>query len=97
MCSTLIKKTYRFIAASLAAALCVILLAGQASAADGKTFRWSSAGDFLTFDVHAQNESLNSAANAAVYESLVEDAKRGELIEKNRGTGSGFHQHFTVV
>ena len=71
MCSTLIKKTYRFIAASLAAALCVILLAGQASAADGKTFRWSSAGDFLTFDVHAQNESLNSAANAAVYESLV--------------------------
>ena len=71
MCSTLIKKTYRFIAASLAAALCVTLLAGQASAADGKTFRWSSAGDFLTFDVHAQNESLNSAANAAVYESLV--------------------------
>ena len=71
MCSTLIKKTYRFIAASLAAALCVTLLAAQASAADGKTFRWSSAGDFLTFDVHAQNESLNSAANAAVYESLV--------------------------
>ncbi|HIU84250.1 MAG TPA: ABC transporter substrate-binding protein [Candidatus Aphodousia gallistercoris] len=33
--------------------------------------RWSSAGDFLTFDVHAQNESLNSSANAAVYESLV--------------------------
>lgn len=32
-----------------------------------KVFRWSSAGDFLTFDVHAQNESLNSAANAAVY------------------------------
>lgn len=29
-----------------------------------KVFRWSSAGDFLTFDVHAQNESLNSAANA---------------------------------
>ena len=36
-----------------------------------KTLRWSSAGDFLTFDVHAQNESLNSAANAAVYETLV--------------------------
>jgi probable periplasmic dipeptide transport protein len=36
-----------------------------------KVFRWSSAGDFLTFDVHAQNESLNSAANAAVYEALV--------------------------
>lgn len=71
MCSTLIKKTYRFITASLTAALCVTVLAAQASAADSKTFRWSSAGDFLTFDVHAQNESLNSAANAAVYESLV--------------------------
>ena len=34
-------------------------------------FRWTSAGDFLTFDIHAQNESLNSLACATVYESLV--------------------------
>lgn len=34
-------------------------------------FRWTSAGDFLTFDIHAQNESLNSLACAAVYEGLV--------------------------
>ena len=53
--SLLLRITYRFIAASLTASLCVTLLAEQASAADGKTFRWSSAGDFLTFDVHAQN------------------------------------------
>ena len=51
-----------------------LLLVGSYSdafAQEEKVFRWSSAGDFLTFDVHAQNESLNSAANAAVYEALV--------------------------
>lgn len=51
-----------------------LLLVGaysDAFAQKEKVFRWSSAGDFLTFDVHAQNESLNSAANAAVYEALV--------------------------
>lgn len=51
-----------------------LLLVGaysDAFAQEEKVFRWSSAGDFLTFDVHAQNESLNSAANAAVYEALV--------------------------
>ena len=47
-----------------------LLLVGaysDAFAQEEKVFRWSSAGDFHTFDVHAQNESLNSAANAAVY------------------------------
>ena len=51
-----------------------LLLVGaysDAFAQEEKVFRWSSAGDFHTFDVHAQNESLNSAANAAVYEALV--------------------------
>ena len=49
----------------------VITLCTPAYAQEEKILRWSSAGDFLTFDVHAQNESLNSAANAAVYETLV--------------------------
>lgn len=44
------------------------LYTATTSAAD---FRWTSAGDFLTFDIHAQNETLNSAACATVYESLV--------------------------
>ena len=51
-----------------------LLLVGaysNAFAQEERVFRWSSAGDFLTFDVHAQNESLNSAANAAIYEALV--------------------------
>ena len=31
------------------------------------TLNWTSAGDILTFDVHAQNENLNNAACAEVY------------------------------
>ena len=34
------------------------------------TFAWTSAGDILTFDIHAQNENLNNAACSAVYEGL---------------------------
>ncbi|MDR3769885.1 MAG: ABC transporter substrate-binding protein [Sutterella sp.] len=50
-------------------ALCAGTLAAFTVSAE--TLRWASAGDFLTFDIHAQNETLNSAANAAVYEGLV--------------------------
>lgn len=54
----------------LATALAVSLAfaAAGASAAD---LVWSSAGDILTFDIHAQNENLNSTALAAVYEGLI--------------------------
>jgi peptide/nickel transport system substrate-binding protein len=51
------------------------LLAAAAIAAapalDAKTLRWSSQGDFLTFDPHAQNESLNNTAASYVYEALL--------------------------
>ena len=60
------NRTLFILIASAAITLCT-----PAYAQEEKILRWSSAGDFLTFDVHAQNESLNSAANAAVYESLV--------------------------
>lgn len=57
--------------ALLGLAVLSIALLAQAQDSNVKTLKWSSAGDFLTFDVHAQNESLNSTANAAVYETLV--------------------------
>ena len=58
--------------------LAAAILSGlhAASAAD---FRWTSAGDFLTFDVHAQNETLNSSACATVYESLVRYNEKMEV------------------
>ncbi len=39
------------------------------------TLNWTSAGDILTFDVHAQNENFNNAACAEVYEGLVRRTK----------------------
>jgi peptide/nickel transport system substrate-binding protein len=50
-----------------AVALATALLAAPALA---KTFKWSSASDIPTFDVHSQNNALGNGVHAAVYESL---------------------------
>lgn len=52
----------------LAAALAVV-------PAQAKTLRWSSQGDILTMDPHAQNEGLNNSASDHVYEPLVTRGK----------------------
>ena len=54
------------VTAATAAVLGAISFASTAA-----TLNWTSAGDILTFDVHAQNENLNNAACAEVYEGLV--------------------------
>ncbi|WP_076998334.1 ABC transporter substrate-binding protein [Variovorax sp. KK3] len=36
-----------------------------------KTFKWSSASDIPTLDVHSQNNALGNGVHAAVYDSLV--------------------------
>ncbi|QJR16168.1 ABC transporter substrate-binding protein [Usitatibacter palustris] len=46
-----------------------------ALAADAKTLRWSSQGDILTMDPHAQNEGLNNSVSDHVYEPLVTRGK----------------------
>ncbi|MCM2328875.1 MAG: ABC transporter substrate-binding protein [Lysobacter sp.] len=56
-------------AATLAVALAF------ASAADAKTLRWSSQGDILTMDPHAQNEGLNNSVSDHIYEPLVTRGK----------------------
>ncbi|MEO7742572.1 MAG: ABC transporter substrate-binding protein [Usitatibacter sp.] len=54
-----------------------LLLAVAVAAAPlhAKTLRWSSQGDILTMDPHAQNEGLNNAAADHVYEPLVTRGK----------------------
>jgi hypothetical protein len=52
---------------ALACAAAVALAAAQAPAA---TLRWSSQGDYLSADPHAQNEGLNNAINDTVFERL---------------------------
>jgi peptide/nickel transport system substrate-binding protein len=61
----------------------LIAAAGALSAVpavDAKTLRWSSQGDFLTMDPHAQNESLNNTAAAYVYESLLTYDEKFQLV-----------------
>ena len=36
-----------------------------------KTFKWTSASDIPTWDIHSQNNALANGIHAAVYESLV--------------------------
>jgi peptide/nickel transport system substrate-binding protein len=54
-----------------------LLLAAALAAAplQAKTLRWSSQGDILTMDPHAQNEGLNNSASDHVYEPLVNRGK----------------------
>ncbi|HQD15161.1 MAG TPA: ABC transporter substrate-binding protein, partial [Ottowia sp.] len=39
--------------------------------ANAKTFKWTSASDIPTLDIHSQNNALGNGVHAAVYESLV--------------------------
>lgn len=46
-------------------------LAFSAGAVQAKTFKWTSASDIPTWDIHSQNNALANGVHAAVYESLV--------------------------
>jgi len=46
-------------------------LALGSSGSHAKTFKWTSASDIPTWDIHSQNNSLSNGIHAAVYESLV--------------------------
>jgi peptide/nickel transport system substrate-binding protein len=48
-----------------------MVLAGMASTAAAKTFKWTSASDIPTLDIHSQNNALGNGVHAAIYESLV--------------------------
>ena len=61
-------------AAALAAATAL------AAAAQAATFRWSSQGDYLSADPHAQNEGLNNALNDAIFERLTTRDKDLKLV-----------------
>jgi peptide/nickel transport system substrate-binding protein len=70
----------------LAAVLLVAALAGGGTGAQAKTFKWSSASDIPTWDIHSQNNALGNGVQAAVYESLFYYSPRFE-IEPMLATG----------
>lgn len=51
------------------AALAAVALGG--SAVQAKTFKWSSASDIPTLDIHSQNNALGNGVHSAIYETLV--------------------------
>ena len=54
--------------ALLSAAMVATMAAAPATA---KPFKWSSASDIPTLDIHSQNNALGNGVHAAIYESLV--------------------------
>src|SRR5687767_7363095 len=67
---TLFRRTsMRLAIAALVAALSITPLA------HARTLRWSSQGDILTMDPHAQNEGLNNSVSDHIYEPLVTRGK----------------------
>jgi peptide/nickel transport system substrate-binding protein len=48
-----------------------MVLAGMAATAAAKPFKWTSAAEISTWDIHSQNNALQNGIHAAVYESLV--------------------------
>jgi peptide/nickel transport system substrate-binding protein len=48
-----------------------MVLAGMVSTAAAKPFKWTSAAEISTWDIHSQNNALQNGIHAAVYESLV--------------------------
>jgi len=46
-----------------------------------KPFKWSSASDIPTFDIHSQNNALGNGVHAAVYDSLVYYNSRSFKLE----------------
>jgi peptide/nickel transport system substrate-binding protein len=57
-----------------------------APAVHAKPFKWSSASDIPTFDIHSQNNALGNGVHAAVYDSLVYYNSRTFKVEPQLAT-----------
>jgi len=66
----------RHVATLALAGVAVLSVPGMAQA---KTFRWASASDIPTWDIHSQNNALGNGVHAAVYESLFYYSPKFEL------------------
>ena len=56
---------------ALAATMAALAITLAAPTLHAKTFRWSSASDIPTLDIHSQNNALGNGVHAAIYEALV--------------------------
>jgi peptide/nickel transport system substrate-binding protein len=58
----------------------ILLAFALACPAGAKTLRWSSQGDYLTADPHAQNEGINNLINDEIFERLMAYAKDLSMV-----------------
>ncbi len=70
----------------LALAVVAASVFALATPADAKTFRWTSASDIPTLDIHSQNNALGNGVHAAVYEALVYYNSRTFRVEPQLAT-----------
>ncbi len=61
---------------------CILLVVAAccAPALQAQTLRWSSQGDPMTMDPHAQNEGLTNSMNQQVYERLIARDRKLEIV-----------------
>jgi peptide/nickel transport system substrate-binding protein len=64
----------------------MVMAGGMASVANAKTFKWTSASDIPTLDIHSQNNALGNGVHAAVYESLVYYNSKSFKVEPQLAT-----------
>src|SRR6185503_16255116 len=57
-----------------------MLIAACVLPAQAAVFRWSSQGDYLSADPHAQNEGINNLVNGEIFDRLVARDKRLGII-----------------
>jgi peptide/nickel transport system substrate-binding protein len=62
--------------------LILALALALATPAAAKTLRWSSQGDYLTADPHAQNEGINNLINDEIFERLTARDKQMRLVPR---------------
>ena len=58
----------------------LLLIAACVLPTQAATLRWSSQGDYLSADPHAQNEGLNNALNDEIFERLTTRDKVLRLV-----------------
>ena len=64
---------------SIFALIAAVALAAPAASALATTFKWASAADIPTWDIHSQNNALGNGVHASVYEALFSYNKKFEL------------------
>ena len=78
----MVRFNRSILAAGFAAALSLAAFTAQA-----KTFRWASASDIPTWDIHSQNNALANGIHASVYEALFYYNSRTFALEPLLATG----------